>query len=57
MTINECLIALERDRREPDKTLLNLASLRRALSDLRNMEGVTPEIWNALYVEPPTWSE
>ncbi len=53
MTINECIRAIERDRREPDKVLCTLASLRRAMDDLRrDFENERmQEVWNALYID------
>jgi hypothetical protein len=52
MTINDCLEALERDCREPDKVLLNLSSLKRAVSEVRQkvLEGDDEGAYNLLYV-------
>lgn len=54
MTIGEAVAAIERDCHEPDKTLANAASLRTALSVMRNQDLDGQELWNALYVPPRT---
>lgn len=59
ITIDECLKALIRDRREPDKVLLNVASLKRALEDVRRefQVGDERQVWNMLYVDHTPYDE
>lgn len=44
MSVVEALNAIERNFREPDKVLLNVASLRRALFDLGVIPATLPEL-------------
>lgn len=51
MTIDECIKAIERDRHEPDKVLLNVASLRRAVGDVAAVCDDGETVWRKLYID------
>lgn len=56
MTIDQCIKALERDRREPDKVLLHISSLKRAVDDARREFelGNDHVVWEILYIDHTT---